>query len=71
VALVLALAITALWWQLAERRARNAEARLATAEARIGAIEDSLRSAGRGAPRETRRADAREEAVIELGGGSP
>jgi len=48
VALVLALAITALWWQLAERRARLAEARLAATEARLGAIEDSLRAHGRG-----------------------
>ena len=44
VALVLALAITALWWQLAERRARIAEARLAQTDARIAAIEDSLRT---------------------------
>jgi hypothetical protein len=64
VALVLALAITALWWQLAERRARMAEARIATAEARISAIEDSLRKAGRGTTRETRGPDARAEAII-------
>lgn len=57
VALALALAITALWWQLAERRAR-------IAEARIAAIEDSLRSAGGGAPRETRRPDAGAEQVL-------
>jgi hypothetical protein len=61
VAVALALAITALWWQLAERRARIAEARLATAEARIGAIEDSLRSAGPGA---THGPDARAAAII-------
>ena len=64
VALVLALAITALWWQLAERRARIAEARLAAAEARIGAIEDSLRSAGRGATHETHGVDARAAAIV-------
>ena len=57
VALVLALAITALWWQLAERRAR-------IAEARIAAIADSLRTAGRGSAGEGRAADAGAEAVI-------
>ena len=45
VALVLALAVTAVWWQLAERRARIAEARLAQARTRITALADSLHKA--------------------------
>ena len=64
VALTLALAVTALWWQLAERRARIAEARLGAAQARIAAIGDSLRGAGRGTTRESRGADAGAEAII-------
>lgn len=64
VALTLALAITALWWQLAERRARIAEARLGAAQARIGTIGDSLRNAGRGTTRATRGADARADTII-------
>lgn len=49
VALVLALAVTALWWQLAERRARTAEASLAAARGRIAALADSLAASRRGA----------------------
>ena len=61
-ALVLALAITALWWQLAERRARIAEARLAQAETRIASIEDSLRTPGR--PGSSGTAQEHAEAIL-------
>lgn len=57
VALTLALAITALWWQLAEHRAR-------VAEARLGAIGDSLRAAARGAPREAPGASGPNDAIL-------
>ncbi len=42
VALLLALAVVTLWWQLAERRARHESARAARAEARLAAVADSL-----------------------------
>jgi len=45
-----------LWWQLAEHRARVAEAALAQVRARIAAVADSLRAAGRGHAREPARA---------------
>jgi predicted outer membrane lipoprotein len=51
VALLIALAITALWWQLAEKRARKAEASVQVARQheqeanrRIGALNDSIRT---------------------------
>src|SRR5439155_15918817 len=50
VALAAALAVTALWWQLAEHRARVAEARLVKASERIAALADSLRAGHRAAP---------------------
>jgi len=43
-----ALAVTALWWQLAEHRARVAEARLLKATDRVAALGDSLRRAAPG-----------------------
>ena len=64
VALALALAITALWWQLAERRARVAEARLGAVQARLGALEDSLRSQGRSRARAPLEAVDHAEAII-------
>jgi hypothetical protein len=52
IALAIALAIVVLWWQLAERRARLAEAQLAAARARIAALSDSSTTgAHHGAPR--------------------
>ena len=51
VALLIALAITALWWQLAEKRARKAEGQLRSArrsergaEQRAQALGDSIRA---------------------------
>jgi hypothetical protein len=64
VALILALAITALWWQLAERRARRAEARLGAAETRLEVLEDSLSMHGRGNTREPLEAEGQAEAVL-------
>jgi hypothetical protein len=52
VALAIALVIVALWWQLAERRARLAETQLAAARVRIVALSDSVAAGGHhGAPR--------------------
>src|SRR5262249_20179289 len=45
IALGVALAITATWWQLAERRARAAESRLQEVRARLSTLTDSLRAA--------------------------
>ena len=64
VALVLALTITALWWQLAERRARIAEAGLTRATARLGAIEDSLRTHGRPGTLKSGVEQAQAEAIL-------
>jgi hypothetical protein len=44
IALLIALAITALWWQLAEKRARFEWRRAETADAHARALEDSLRA---------------------------
>ena len=51
VALLIALAITALWWQLAEKRARKAEGQLhlarqteSGAERHARALDDSIRA---------------------------
>ena len=42
IAVALALAVTALWWQLAERRARAEAARAAILDIRLRAMADSL-----------------------------
>ena len=44
IALLIALAITALWWQLAEKRARFEWKRAEAAATRVHALEDSLRA---------------------------
>ena len=44
VALLLALAIVTLWWQLSEKRARALNARVVTAEQHALALEDSMRA---------------------------
>lgn len=44
-ALVIALAVVTVWWQLSEKRARKADAELAQARARVEALVDSLTAA--------------------------
>ncbi len=64
IALALALAITALWWQLSERRARLAVAGRASAEARLTALVDSLQSSARTPPRVARGPGGRDEVIL-------
>jgi hypothetical protein len=64
IALTLALAITALWWQLSERRARVAVAGRAAAEARLAALEDSLRSGARSPAHVPRGPGGRDEVIL-------
>jgi hypothetical protein len=64
IALTLALAITALWWQLAERRARHEVAGRAAAEARLAALEDSLASTARRPPPVPRSTGGRDEVIL-------